>query len=132
MPQSGHAQLPRDPAERARVVAQIMEANARILTVFDRQGRQVTTVGTRDLYNQPVFSPDATRMAVVRPDLEKESQDLWVIDNASGKMIQLTVSKTREQAGSPAWSPDGKQIAYVALRDGFFGLFRKSSNAQGE
>ena len=129
---SAQAQLPRDPAERARVVAQIMEANARTLTVFDRQGRQVTTVGTRDLYNQPVFSPDATRMAVVRPDLEKESQDLWVIDNASGKMIQLTVSKTREQAGSPAWSPDGKQIAYVALRDGFFGLFRKSSDAQGE
>jgi Tol biopolymer transport system component len=131
-PSLGYAQLPRDPAERARVVAQIMEANARQLTVFDRQGRQVTTVGTRDLYNQPVFSPDATRMAVVRPDLEKESQDLWVIDNASGKMIQLTVSKTREQTGSPAWSPDGKQIAYVALRDGFFNLFRKSSNAQGE
>jgi Tol biopolymer transport system component len=132
VPQSGHAQLPRDPAERARVVAQIMEANARQLTVFDRQGRQVTTVGSRDLYNQPVFSPDATRMAVVRPDLEKETQDLWVIENASGKAIQLTVSKTRENAGSPAWSPDGKQIAYVALRDGYFGLYRKSSNAQGE
>jgi hypothetical protein len=63
-PVASQAQLPRDPVERARVVAQIMEANARQLTVFDRQGRQVTTVGTRDLYNQPVFSPDATRMAV--------------------------------------------------------------------
>jgi Tol biopolymer transport system component len=129
---TSHAQLPRDPAERARVVAQIMEMNARQLTLFDRQGKPVTTVGTRDLYNQPVFSPDATRMAVVRPDLEKETNDLWVIDNASGKAIQLTVSKTRENAGSPAWSPDGKQIAYVALRDGYFGLYRKSSNAQGE
>jgi Tol biopolymer transport system component len=114
------------------VVAQIMEMNARQLTLFDRQGRPVTTVGTRDLYNQPVFSPDATRMAVVRPDLEKETQDLWVIDNASGKAIQLTVSKTRENAGSPAWSPDGKLIAYVALRDGYFGLYRKASNAQGD
>jgi Tol biopolymer transport system component len=132
VPIASDAQLPRDPAERARVVAQIMEMNARQLTVFDRQGRPVSTVGTRDLYNQPVFSPDATRMAVVRPDLEKESSDLWVIDNASGKAIQLTVSKTRENAGSPAWSPDGKQIAYVALRDGYFGLYRKSSNAQGE
>ena len=109
-----------------------METNARQLTLFDRQGRQVTTVGTRDLYNQPVFSPDATRMAVVRADLEKETNDLWVIDNASGKAIQLTVSKTRENAGSPAWSPDGKQIAYVALRDGYFGLYRKASNAQGD
>jgi Tol biopolymer transport system component len=131
-PVVSHAQLPRDPAERARVVAQIMEMNARQLTLFDRQGRPVTTVGTRDLYNQPVFSPDATRMAVVRPDLEKETNDLWVIDNASGKAIQLTVSKTRENANSPAWSPDGKQIAYVALRDGYFGLYRKASNAQGD
>ena len=71
-------------------------------------------------------------MAVVKPDLEKETNDLWVIDNASGKAIQLTVSKTRENAGSPAWSPDGKQIAYVALRDGYFGLYRKASNAQGD
>jgi Tol biopolymer transport system component len=131
-PVASQAQLPRDPVERARVVSQIMEMNARQLTVFDRQGRPVTTVGTRDLYNQPVFSPDATRMAVVRPDLEKETQDLWVIDNASGRALQLTVSKTREQTGSPAWSPDGKLIAYVALRDGYFGLYRKASNAQGD
>jgi Tol biopolymer transport system component len=131
-PVASQAQLPRDPAERARVIAQIMEVNARQLTLFDRQGRPVSTVGTRDLYNQPVFSPDATRMAVVRPDLEKETNDLWVIDNASGKAIQLTVSKTRENAGSPAWSPDGKQIAFVALREGYFGLYRKASNAQGD
>ena len=131
-PSISKAQLPRDPAERARVISQIMEANARQLTLFDRQGRQVSTVGTRDLYNQPVFSPDGTRMAVVKPDLEKETNDLWVIENASGKSIQLTVSKTRENAGSPAWSPDGKQIAYVALRDAYFSLYRKSSNGQGE
>jgi dipeptidyl aminopeptidase/acylaminoacyl peptidase len=131
-PVASQAQLPRDPAERARVVAQIMEANARQLTIFDRQGQPVATVGTRDLYNQPVFSPDATRIAVVRPDLEKETNDLWVIDNASGKAIQLTVSKTRENAGSPAWSPDGTQVAYVALRDGYFGLYRKSSNGRGD
>src|SRR5262245_15181110 len=131
-PVASQAQLPRDPAERARVISQVMEANARQLTLYDRQGRPVTTVGTRDLYNQPVFSPDATRMVVGKNDLEKETSDLWVIDNASGKAIQLTSSKTREQAGSPAWSPDGKQIAFVALRDGYFTLYRKSSNAQGE
>ena len=35
-PALAHAQLPRDPAERARVIAQILEANARQLTLFDR------------------------------------------------------------------------------------------------
>ena len=130
-PVRSDAQLPRDPVERARVISQIMEANARQLTVFDRQGRQVSVLGPRDIYNQPVFSPDTTRMAVVKPDLENESNDLWVID-ASGKVIRLTTSKSRENAGSPAWSPDGKYIAYVALRDGYFGLYRKSSDGQGQ
>jgi Tol biopolymer transport system component len=125
------AQLPRDPAERARVIAEIMETQTRTLTLFDRQGNQVGVVGSRDLYNQPVFSPDNSRMAVIKPDLEKETNDLWVIDVASGRGRQITSSKTREGANSPAWSPDGTFVAYVALRDGRFGLYRKPSNGEG-
>lgn len=131
-PVLAEAQLPRDPAERARVIAQVLEANARQLTVFDRQGRNVGVVGPRDLYSQPVFSPDATRMAVIRTDIDKEANDLWVIDVASARRTQLTFSKSRETATAPAWSPDGNQVAYVALRDGFFGLYRKASNGTGE
>ncbi len=120
------AQLPRDPAERARVIAQIMEMNARQLTIFDRQGQQVGTVGTRDLYNQPVFSPDGKSMAVIKPDLDKENNDLWIIDVTTSRGRQITTSKSREGANSPAWSPDGQYVAYVALRDGYFGLYRKA------
>src|SRR5262245_39434199 len=127
----GQAQLPRDPAEHARVIAEIMETQTRTLTLFDRQGNQVGIVGSRDLYNQPVFSPDNTRMAVIKPDLEKETNDLWVIDIASGKGRQITSSKAREGANSPAWSPDGAFVAYVALRDGRFGLYRKPSSGEG-
>ena len=126
-----NAQLPRDPAERARVIAEIMETQTRTLTLFDRQGNQVGIVGSRDLYNQPVFSPDNTRMAVVKPDLEKETNELWVIDIASGKGRQMTTSKAREGANSPAWSPDGKFVAYVALRDGYFGLYRRPADGEG-
>src|SRR4029450_2473809 len=131
VPLSGEAQLPRDPAERARVIAQIMEAQSRQLTLVDRQGQTIGVVGPRDLYNQPVFSPDAKRMAVVRPDLDKETNDLWVIDVATAKGIQITSSKPREGANSPAWSPDGSYVAHVALRDGYFGLYRKPSDGQG-
>jgi len=125
------AQLPRDPVERARVITEIMETQSRALTLFDRQGNNVGVVGSRDLYNQPVFSPDLTRMAVIKPDLEKETNDLWVIDIASGRSRQITSSKPREGANSPAWSPDGNFVGYVALRDGYFGLYRKPSNGEG-
>jgi Tol biopolymer transport system component len=120
------AQLPRDPAERARVIAQVLEANARQLTLFDRRGQAVEVVGPRDLFNQPVLSPDSKRIAVSKPDLDRETTDMWVIDVATARGTQITFSKARESANSPAWSPDGSQVAYAALRDGYFGLYRKA------
>src|SRR5436305_1775799 len=86
------AQLPKDPEERAKAIAQIMQTNARQLTLFDREGKQLNAVGSKDLYQQPVFSPDAKRMAVIKLDLEKESNDLWVVDVATGKLTRISVS----------------------------------------
>jgi Tol biopolymer transport system component len=125
------AQLPTDPEERAKVIAQVMQANARQLTLFDREGKEVTSFGTKDLYQQPVFSPDAKRMAVIKVDLEKENNDLWVVDVATGNRIKITASGERETAASPAWSPDGRYVGYVGLRQGAYGLYRKLSNGDG-
>ncbi len=130
---SGQAQLPKDPEERAKVIAQIMQGNASQLTLFDREGKEVGVVGPRDLQNQPLLSPDAKRLAVIKTDLsfDKENNDLWVFDIATGKGTQITFSQARESATSPAWSPDGSKVAYVALRGGSFGLYRKNSNGEG-
>src|SRR4029450_3003436 len=125
------AQLPTDPVERAKVIAQIFQVNARQLTLFDREGKEVGQIGARDMYNQPVLSPDGKRVAVAKTDLDKETGDVWVLDAATGTGIQLTSSAKREGANSPVWSPDGSQVAYVALREGYFGIYRKTSNGQG-
>jgi Tol biopolymer transport system component len=130
-PLTSEAQLPRDPVERAKVISQIFETNARQLTVFDRAGNEVARVGTRDLYNQPVISPDKTRIAVVKVDVDKETNDLWVLDVATSNAVRITTSQTRESANSPVWSPDSSQLAYVRLRDGYFGLYRNAANGQG-
>ncbi len=126
------AQLPKDPEERAKVVAQIMQANARQLTLFDREGKQLNSVGQKDLLAQPVFSPDAKRLAIIKNDLENENQDLWVVDIGTGKATKITVSGARERVTAPSWSPDGSRIAYVGLRQGAFGLYQKPSNGEGK
>lgn len=118
-------------AARARQIAQQFETNARVLTVFDRQGKVVATVGERALYNQPVFSPDRTRVAVNKFDGETESGDVWVVDVATGRSTRITSSQPREGAGGPVWSPDGRQIAYSAQRGGHEGLYRRASNGEG-
>ena len=109
-----------------------MQTNSRQLTLFDREGKELTVVGTRDLYQQPVFSPDAKRLAVIKVDLEKESNDLWVVDVATGKTTRISTSGERESAASPAWAPDGSRVAYVGLRQGAYGLYQKPSNGEGD
>jgi len=123
---------------RARNIAQTIELNSRVITIYDRQGKVIKTVGPKGLYAQPVFSPDAKRIAVVETDLHPESTDqfaqtadIFVYDADTGARTRITTSGNREQAIAPVWSPDGTQLAYLALRGGSQGLYRKPSNGQG-
>jgi Tol biopolymer transport system component len=128
---TAQAQLPSDPAERARVIAEIMQFNASQITIFDRAAKPIAEVGDRALQGRPVLSPDGERIAVVRTDLETETADVWVLDVETGEGTRLTNTKPREPANGPAWSPDGNEIGYVALRDGYYGLYRQPWNGQG-
>ena len=136
-PLPGQGQAPEDEkakakaAAKAKQIAVAFEQNARVLTVFDRDGKTVAEIGERAIYGQPVFSPDRTRVAVIKTDLAGETADLWVIDVATGKTTRITTSKAREPVQAPVWSPDGKQVAYVALRDSSLTAFRKASNGEG-
>src|SRR5262245_1830998 len=83
------------------------------------------------MYFDPVLSPDARRVAVIRTDIDKETNDLGVVDVATGTFVPLTSSQPRERAAFPAWSPDGHQIAYVGLRRGRFSIYRQPADGTG-
>lgn len=119
-------------AQRARGIALAREHNAQILHLYDRAGKVIATIDQRDFYNQPTISPDKTRIAVIKNHPETETQDAWVIDVATGRGTRITTaSQSRDLTRAPVWSPDGKQLAYVSLRSGTEGLYRKASSGEG-
>jgi Tol biopolymer transport system component len=95
-----------------------------VITLVDRQGKAVHTVGELGSYSQPALSPDGTRVAVIRNDQGKTH--VWVLDAATGKGTQITSDPAPHT--SPVWSPDGKQIAYISSQNE---IYRKASDGSG-
>ena len=117
---------------RAKRNAQTFEINASTIVFYDRTGKRVGgPLGDRALYQQTVISPDGSRVAVVKFDLQTESGDVFVLDIASGASIRLTTSARTEFVQAPVWSPDGSKIAYVAMRKGQEGIYMRAANGQG-
>jgi Tol biopolymer transport system component len=122
----------KDKAVKAKQNAKALENNATVMTFYDRTGKQVgPAFGERALYGALALSPDRSRVAFVKNDLDNESADLYVLEIAGGKTTRLTTSKMREFVQSPIWSPDGKQLAYVEIRDGKEGVYRQPADGTG-
>ena len=67
----------------------------------------------------PTLSSDGKWIAfsVSTPDMEKNrgASNIWIVSASGGTPIQLTQSG---RDSSPAWSPDGKTIAFLSSRSG--------------
>ena len=117
--------------ERAKRNAQVLANNATNMVLYDRSGKKVGNFGERSLYFGAVFSPDRSRVAVVKPDLENESVDLWVMDVSTGAATRITKNARTERTFGGVWSPDGKRLAYAAIRTGQEAVYVRAANGEG-
>jgi dipeptidyl aminopeptidase/acylaminoacyl peptidase len=69
--------------------------------------------------SDPTISPDGKWVVftVTTPDMSanRNASNIWIVPTGGGEAMQLTQSG---QDFSPAWSPDGKTLAFLSSRDG--------------
>jgi len=100
------------------------------ITIFDQGGQVVKKVGDPALYSIGAFSPEASRLLVMKKDLDSGQEDLWVLSIDTAKATRIT-NDTRFKT-TPLWSPDGKYILYTALLDGDWPIYRKAADGTGK
>jgi len=102
--------------------------NQTVLTWFDQQGNPTGTLGEPGEYANPAISPDGSRVAVTMGP--PAGRDIWILDVARGTRTRFTFDPAQDDY--PAWSPDGKFIAFSSNRSGQMDLYIKPADGSGE
>jgi dipeptidyl aminopeptidase/acylaminoacyl peptidase len=89
------------------------------LYLFDVESKKVEIL-TPGAFNEesPSWAPDGKQIAFIRRhgegDVDKmPNRDLFVIEARTGAEPRRITTTTAEESGRPAWSPDGRSIAYL-------------------
>jgi serine/threonine protein kinase/Tol biopolymer transport system component len=102
------------------------------LVWVDRAGREEVLPLSGYRLNTPRISPDGKRLAIdavaVAPDRDRDVVSIY--DFARGVVTPLTPEPGRHF--SPAWSPDGRRLAFTAFEEGEPRLSWKPADGSGQ
>ncbi|MBV9119864.1 MAG: PD40 domain-containing protein [Chloroflexi bacterium] len=91
--------------------------------------RALTPAGETAL--QPAWSPDGSTLAYIKPNAQRNAIWLLTLDDSTSATATPSPAPhllLQGQFAHPVWSPDGKSIAYLGLKNGSIDLFVQPLN----
>ncbi len=85
------------------------------------------TQSSQAVYGNLDWSPDGTRIAVMRSDNPAGAYEIFVM-NADGSGLR---NLSQGHGITPAWSPDGKKLAFISWREGGLAVFVMDADGGG-
>ena len=97
---------------------------------MDRNGKEIGAVADSENMSEPSLSPDETRVAWHRSDLQSGNEDIWIHDLARNTSSRFTFYPA--DFASPVWSPDGSRILFASSRMGGHQVYEKMATGAAE
>ncbi len=104
-----------------------------VIQTVDGEVSYALTSDARD--TGPVWSPDGKKVAFVRR--QHDHLEVYVVDADGRNLTRLTTTPERPDgtpgnSGGPAWSPDGRSIAFYTDRTGKWEIWVMGANGSGQ
>jgi Tol biopolymer transport system component len=117
-------------AQRILTYRTLAPAGSERLVWLSRTGNRLGVVGNLGYYESLALSNDGAHLAFDKTDQAREHGRVWIWDLA--RNVGIPVSQPDQQALAPAWSPDGRRIAYGMHVPGPFQFDLFVQSADGE
>jgi Tol biopolymer transport system component len=109
----------------AYVAGDAQETQSRLVWV-NRNGTEQPLSAPAHNYRAPRLAPDGRRFAV---SIEEEGQEVWIYDLSREALTRFT--SDRSGSNTPAWTRDGKRIAFSSTREGPANVFLQNADGSG-